>query len=690
MEEISDLERVLAHLDRGWNVFPISPNEKIPPKGFSWDQYQDTVRVTEEMVRAWFYEYPDCNWAIACGTISNLVVLDIDGPVGHQTLKKYHPEIFENENGTLVQKSPHGWHMFYQHPGHHVKSFNIATKVDIKADGGYILVSPSKIHDDRYVILRDSDLAPCPHWIAESIKPEEQQPSANGTEDPVKIQPMWVTDLLDKGSPAGRRNQDAARLVGYFHSKHLTRDIIFKIMTPWAQMCQPPFDNRELNQVIRSVTQYQQVAKQHGIADPPTMTPGGDGIKFAWAQYNIDIIVSKMSDSERYGMVARVDVRTNNIPGVPKYLYGPVDISLRSTQSLSGLVQQCADRMHGPPWKQIINDMSRLSVTEFSNGPKWIMLRDAPRAKFMGFAHKPLLLAKEPTLWFSAGGGMKSWMALALGVTLETGVDIGLGLPIQQQHVAYLDWEWDVDQHATRLDQIMPREQQRDYGMNMIYRDCGGRTLRQQVDQIKRMINDEGITYVIIDSASPACGRAADNDDIVTFFQAIKQLGVGSLILAHVTKSDRQHGEDVSMAYGGVQWENQARSTWNIRKAQSENSQISDIVLTHHKMNAGARQPPVAVRFEFPDAYDETGLVSIQMRSNEQEVFESATPNAALRQQIVFILGEGPLTLEEIGSGLAVQPDDALSSIILSMESRGILTRIISQDGMEYFALRKQ
>lgn len=689
MEEISDLDRVLAHVQRGWNVFPISPNEKVPPKGFSWDQYQDTVRVTEEMVRAWFWDYPDCNWAIACGTISNLVVLDIDGEVGHQTLKKYHPEIFSNANGTLVQKSPHGWHMFYQHPGHYVKSFNIATKVDIKADGGYILVSPSKIYEDQYTILRDSELAPCPRWIADSIKPEEQ---ASGDQDAPQqtVRPMWVTELLESGSPSGRRNEDAARLVGYFHGKNISGDIIAQIMAPWAARCQPPFNARELRTVIKSVSRYQQVAQAHGIADPPTMTPGGDGLRFAWAQFNIEIIVSKMSDTERYGMVGRVDVRTANIPGVPKYLYGPVDVGLRDARSLASLVQQCAERMHGPPWKQIINDMSRLSVAEFSSGPKWMMLRDAPRAKFMGFAHKPLLLAKEPTLWFSAGGGMKSWMALALAVTLETGADIGLGTPLQRQHVAYLDWEWDIDQHASRLDQIVTRQEQRDLGVNIVYRDCGGRTLRQQVDQVKRMINDEGITYIIIDSASPACGRASDNDDIVSFFQAIKQLGVGSLVLAHVTKNDRQSGDEVSMAFGGVQWENQARSTWNIRKAQSEQSQVSDIIMTHHKMNAGARQPPVTVRFVFPDSEDQDSMVNIQMRTNDQPPFETVSTDASLRQQIVFVLGEGPLNISELSSGLAFENDEMLLSALMSMENRGILTRIISQQGEEYWSIREQ
>jgi predicted metalloprotease len=98
---------------------------------------------------------------------------------------------------------------------------------------------------------------------------------------------------------------------------------------------------------------------------------------------------------------------------------------------------------------------------------------------------------------------------------METGLDLGFGPPLVRNHVAYLDWEWDIGQHARRLDMIISPEDQERLGVNIVYRNCGGRPLRKQIDELRRLVAEEGVTYIIIDSASPACGRASDNDEIV-------------------------------------------------------------------------------------------------------------------------------------------------------------------------------
>lgn len=659
----SDLDILIDHVNRrGWNIFPIKSNDKTPL--VSWQQFQNDVTVTEDMVRDWYDEFPGCNWAAACGRISDFVVLDIDGEIGQQMVQRWYPDTFSTK--TFMQKSPKGWHMFFKWPGRHVQCHNgIMEKVDIKADGGYIVISPSKINQQKYSIVVDEAMAQCPEWIIESKGPQDIREIETVAGTDMSQSPYWVTRLLASGSPEGKRNEDAARLVGYFHSRQIGKDIIAQLMNNWAQMCKPPFDARELQSVIRSVTSYQQRARAHGILEPPTMTPGGTGIKFAWHELSVEIYVSRMEEHSVYGLVAQIEVRTQNIPGVPKYLYGPIDLSIKNGQQLSNLVAQCESRMQGPPWKQIINDMARLSISHFSTGPDWTLLREAPRTKDFGFAHKPLLLQRQPTLWFASGGGLKSYLALALGVSMETGLDLGLGKPTQRNHVAYLDWEWDINQHAKRLDTLIRPEDQDKLGVNIMYRNCGGRTLRKQVDELKRLINDEGITYVIIDSAAPACGRASDNDDVVMFFQALSQLQVGSLILAHVTKSDRQAGEDVTMAFGGVQWENQARSTWHLRKQQTEDSPFADITLTHHKINAGARQSPVAVRFSFPEEFDIDGLVRIEQMNNvyEGRYTFNANPQPAaksmalssLRDRILSVMRpDVMMTLAEIGYSLNI------------------------------------
>jgi len=687
------------YIDRGWNIIPILTNDKRP--AIKWQQYEKESRVTKDHVETWFNHFPGCNWAVVCGELSNVVCLDIDGPEeGAENLWKYHPEIQSVQ--TLMAYSPKGCHMFFLHPGAGmtVKSFPIMPKVDVKGDGGYVLIAPSVINDTKYSWITEYPLSSCPGWITRGERPHIRTDSDDENEQPANGQqrPEWVTDLLQNGSPSGRRNDDAARLVGYFHSKQITRDIIEKIVAPWAELCNPPFSLRELKTVIRSVTSYRQTAANHGIVDPPDMVSSPSGFKFSWHQFRIEVLISKITDHERYGIIGELEIRTNGIPTLPKHLFGPIDISLKNAQSLATLINECEKRMFGPPWKQMIADMARLTLSQFSQGEPWSLLREAPRAQSLGFAHKPLLLAREPTLWFSAGGGMKSYLALALAITMETGMDIGLGAPLVRNHVAYLDWEWNINQHASRLDRIISPEDQERYNVNIVYRKCVGRTLRKQTDQLKRMIAEEGITYVIIDSAAPASGKASDNDDVVAFFQAVGELSVGSLILAHVNKNDRMQGaqgDDVTMAFGGVQWENQSRSTWNLRKIEGEDASYTDVILTHQKVNAGSKQPPYPVRFHFPPEHDREGLIRIEaLQPSSFAAMSYGDTGISMRDRIMSLVGPHKLTIEELGEGLDHPVNQRLLNVIENMLPRE-LTKVMETDdhgqpATYYYATRRR
>ena len=696
--ELSTLDTLISYVDRGWNIFPVENNGKRPvvvsmskdEQGqpfeirFKWKEFESN-RVTKEQVMKWYKAYPECNWGVICGKISNICVVDIDGTEGAESIKKYHPEM-ENTK-TLVQKSPRGFHLIFKHPGNPVKSFPILPKVDIKGDGGYIVIAPSKTTDGQYRILLDEPVATAPGWV---VRGERSGFDEDAPNLPVQAgsPPGWVSDLLLNGSPSGRRNADAAKLVGYFWNRQVPADIIMNVITPWAERCQPPMDIREMKTVVKSVCSYQQMARNRGVVDPPVMSTTGVGWRFAWDKLGIDIEISRLAESERFGLVGEIEIHTS-IPAFPKYLYGPSDYAFKSGQAQAQLIQELNKRMNGPQWAQILTDMSRLVIGQFSKGSEWQLLREANRSVSFGYAYKPVLLAKEPTLWFSAGGGMKSYLALVMAVMMETGMDLGLGPALVRNHVAYLDWEWDIGQHARRLDAIISPEQQEALGVDIVYRQCGGRPLRKQLDEIKRMVAEEGITYVIIDSASPACGRASDNDEIVSFFQAISELRVGSLVLAHVTKNDRQGEEGASMAYGGVQWENQSRSAWNLRKSQEEGSNFADLILSHQKVNGGPLSLPITVRFEFPDENDTNQQIGIGL-VNSPDMARSRDTSPKLWDRVREALKNRPMTLESLAEELDDVPGQELRKVVTYMENKGLQRSVRLVDGKmtEFWGLR--
>ena len=693
-------ETLHGYIDRGWNIFPVEPNGKRPvvissgmngdgtpyENRFKWSIYTEksgkAQRSTKEQVSRWILEFPDCNWGVVCGRVSNLVVVDIDGTEGIQSVRETHPEL--EKTSTLIQRSPNGLHMFFAHPGVIVKGFPILHKVDIKADGGYIVVAPSKTASGSYKFATSVAPAQCPGWVVRGERSGKITDPA--PPDPSERRPAWVSTLLTHGSASGRRNADAARLVGYFSSHDLKPDVIESILLSWAERCQPPFEQRELRVVIRSVSSYRQMAKARGVVDIPIMTSTGVGWNFSWDALQISIDVSRLVESTRWGVVGEVQVYTSSAAfGISNKndVYGPIDYAFKSAQAQSQMINALEAKMNGLPWSQIVTDFSRLVVSQFNKGNEWLLLRDAPRAIAHGYAFRPFLLAKEPTLWFSAGGGMKSYLALLLATMMETGMDCGLGPPLVRNHVAYLDWEWDVGQHAKRLDAIISPSDQERLGVNIFYRHCGGRPLRLQIAEIKRMIAEEGITYVIIDSASPACGRASDNDEIVAFFQAISELRVGSLILAHVTKFDRQNADEATAtAFGGVQWENQSRSTWNLKKIQEEGSSLAHIVLTHQKVNGGMLHPPVCIRFQFPEENIEEGRIAVSFASPGEISMETSGPSGIpARDQIKMLVRNQPLTIDDIADALPNIPHQTLIGTLRSMESKSLVRTVRSVNG---------
>jgi putative DNA primase/helicase len=123
-----------------------------------------------DVVTRWWGEVPDANIGIATGSGSNLVVLDVDGPVGEATLAE-----IEYTYGSLPPtrqvKTGKGRHLYFRRPTGATKIKSIARKplgLDVRADGGYVIAPPS-IHESghRYVLDCASELAECPPWVVE-------------------------------------------------------------------------------------------------------------------------------------------------------------------------------------------------------------------------------------------------------------------------------------------------------------------------------------------------------------------------------------------------------------------------------------------------------------------------------------------------------------------------------------------
>lgn len=129
-------KNALHYAEHGWYIFPLKPRSKEPltTNGF----YNATC--DPEQVRAWWSEYPDANIGVDLGR-THLVAIDIDAKDGGlETWQALDPQIH-----TLVARTgTGGFHVYYRNPnGERFLNKRIATGIDLKNEGGYVVLPPS-------------------------------------------------------------------------------------------------------------------------------------------------------------------------------------------------------------------------------------------------------------------------------------------------------------------------------------------------------------------------------------------------------------------------------------------------------------------------------------------------------------------------------------------------------------------
>ena len=202
------------------------------------------------VISAWWREHPKANIGVRTGVESDLTVLDFDGEEGHQSFQDYLAPLLPP---TRTHASPNGFHLFYSYTPDLKQTAGILTGVDIRSDGGYIIMPPSIVLGRPYTVIVNSN----PN-IIDNVPPcliKKLTTRTNGHDKDNANSPNWVVESL-KGVGAGERNSTAARLVGYFHRKMIPQDVIIQIMDLWASRCSPPMSFEELDNTIRSVTRY--------------------------------------------------------------------------------------------------------------------------------------------------------------------------------------------------------------------------------------------------------------------------------------------------------------------------------------------------------------------------------------------------------------------------------------------------
>ncbi len=123
------------YISLGWSLIPLKPRSKEPL--ITWQGYQ-TQKASIQQVQDWLLKWPEMNLGVVTGAISQIVVVDLDGTVGMLYGRK------NAAQSSVASITGNGKQVFYkwtEHVDNSVKK--VAPGVDIRGDGGYVVVCPS-------------------------------------------------------------------------------------------------------------------------------------------------------------------------------------------------------------------------------------------------------------------------------------------------------------------------------------------------------------------------------------------------------------------------------------------------------------------------------------------------------------------------------------------------------------------
>lgn len=180
------LNAALRYASRGWQILPChtpdaaglcsckAGKECESPGKHPRIAWKGKASTDPKIIADWWKRWPDANLGIATGVESGLIVLDVDGNEGAATIAQH--------GGTDLgpqQTTGRGEHRFLQHPGFRTKNFVKRDGLDLRGDGGLVIVAPS-LHPsgNHYAWIGETEQlapAPIPSWFLEMIEPDEEE-----------------------------------------------------------------------------------------------------------------------------------------------------------------------------------------------------------------------------------------------------------------------------------------------------------------------------------------------------------------------------------------------------------------------------------------------------------------------------------------------------------------------------------
>lgn len=320
------------------------------------------------------------------------------------------------------------------------------------------------------------------------------------------------------------------------------------------------------------------------------------------------------------------------------HLHG-AKLNMSSTRERDSLARYLTSRTDGLviDWPVLIEQLCVLAKREDVRGEPYVKIGHGTDA-LDDHQYRIERLAEENqiTMLYGDSGAGKSTIAVALSV--QAGIPI-LGLRAEPGRILYLDYETDAAEQDKRIRRVAKGYGLGDYP-ELDYRHMIV-PLADDITSIRRHVDSNGITFVVVDSAGFACGgKPEDAETSLRMYLALRQLKTTKLIIHHVTGAQsREKGR--RHPFGSVYHINVPRAHWEARSAPETESQTLRLALYNRWSNNAPRFRPIGYALIF--AKDTTYIKATDMMA----VAELAE-GVSLTEQLANALRGGALSVQQL------------------------------------------
>jgi hypothetical protein len=280
-DTIDKLTRALDLARRGFAVFPLVANTKLPRKD-SRGCYDATT--DEAQIRRWWAETPDANIAIAT---ENHLVLDEDPRHGGEITLAGHILAGIDLPETLWARTQSGGrHFIYALPPE-VKVSGGESKLgkglDVKSRGGYIVAVGSDIDGRPYTWGNDAPVALAPQSLIDLCGQCRARTKAAGKriveedETAIKLATDWLHDHAPTAHE-GARDKTAYKVAARFYDFAASHDTVLALLAEWNDTkAFPALEMRDIERIARSA----ETSRENAVGARHPSASGFDAVEIA-------------------------------------------------------------------------------------------------------------------------------------------------------------------------------------------------------------------------------------------------------------------------------------------------------------------------------------------------------------------------------------------------------------------------